>query len=64
MSDGDGKVRYIMVQGDPENVDAQYRTEYSIKSTDRCRRIEVEELIKQRGDWDQAKGSADRSRTL
>ena len=26
-ADGDGVVRYIMVQGDPENVDAQYRTE-------------------------------------
>lgn len=52
---GDGKVSYIMVQGDPENVDAQYRTEYSIKAlTDAG--IEVEELLLQRGDWDQAKG--------
>ncbi len=31
-ADGDGKFRYIMVQGDPENVDAQYRTEYSVKA--------------------------------
>ncbi|MDO5406943.1 MAG: galactose ABC transporter substrate-binding protein [Eubacteriales bacterium] len=52
---GDGKVSYIMVQGDPENVDAQYRTEFSIKAlTDAG--IEVEELMLQRGDWDQAKG--------
>ena len=52
---GDGKVSYIMVQGDPENVDAQYRTEYSIKAlTDAG--TEVEELLLQRGDWDQAKG--------
>ena len=52
---GDGKVSYIMVQGDPENVDAQYRTEYSIKAlTDGG--MEVEELLLQRGDWDQAKG--------
>lgn len=52
---GDGKVSYIMVQGDPENVDAQYRTEFSIKAlTDAG--IEVEELLMQRGDWDQAKG--------
>ena len=52
---GDGKVSYIMVQGDPENVDAQYRTEYSIKAlTDAG--VEVEELLLQRGDWDQAKG--------
>jgi methyl-galactoside transport system substrate-binding protein len=52
---GDGKVSYVMVIGDPENVDAQYRTEFSIKAlTDKG--IEVEELVAQRGDWDQAKG--------
>ncbi len=52
---GDGKVSYIMVQGDPENVDAQYRTEFSVKAlTDAG--VEVEELLLQRGDWDQAKG--------
>lgn len=52
---GDGKVSYVMIQGDPENVDAQYRTEYSIKAlTDAG--MEVEELLLQRGDWDQAKG--------
>ena len=51
---GDGKVSYIMIQGDPENVDAQYRTEFSVKAlTDAG--MEVEELSKQRGDWDQAK---------
>lgn len=52
---GDGKISYIMVQGDPENVDAQYRTEFSVKAlTDAG--MEVEELLLQRGDWDQAKG--------
>lgn len=51
---GDGKVSYIMVQGDPENVDAQYRTEKSIERLSQD--IEVEELTKQRGDWDQTKG--------
>ena len=52
---GDGKVSYIMIQGDPENVDAQYRTEFSVKAlTDAG--MEVEELFMQRGDWDQAKG--------
>lgn len=52
---GDGKVSYVMVIGDPENVDAQFRTEFSIKAlTDQG--IEVEELVAQRGDWDQAKG--------
>ena len=44
---GDGKVSYIMVQGDPENVDAQYRTEFSVKAlTDAG--LEVEELLLQR----------------
>ncbi len=52
---GDGKVSYIMVQGDPENIDAQYRTEYSIKALN-DQGIETEELLLQRGDWDQAKG--------
>ena len=52
---GDGKVSYIMVQGDPENVDAQFRTEYSIKALEDAG-ITVEQLLLQRGDWDQAKG--------
>ncbi len=54
-ANGDGVTSYIMVQGDPENIDAQYRTEYSVKAlTDAG--VKVEELLKQRGDWDQAKG--------
>lgn len=52
---GDGKISYIMIQGDPENVDAQYRTEYSVKAlTDAG--MEVEELDLQRGDWDRNRG--------
>ena len=52
---GDGKVSYIMIQGDPENIDAQYRTEYSVKAlTDAG--VEVEQLDLQRGDWDREKG--------
>ncbi len=52
---GDGKISYIMIQGDPENIDAQYRTEYSVKAlTDAG--MEVEELDLQRGDWDREKG--------
>lgn len=54
-ADGDGVVRYIMVQGDPENVDAQYRTEKSIEAL-KAAGVEVEELVKMRGDWDQTKG--------
>jgi len=54
-ANGDGVVSYVMIMGDPENVDAQYRTEFSIKAlTDAG--IQVEELFKQRGDWDQSKG--------
>jgi ABC-type sugar transport system substrate-binding protein len=52
---GDGKVSYSMIIGDPENIDAKYRTEYSVKAlTDAG--MQVEELFAQRGDWDQAKG--------
>ena len=52
---GDGKISYIMVQGDPENVDAQYRTEYSVKAlTDAG--MEVEELNLTRGDWMRERG--------
>lgn len=54
-ADGDGTVRYIMVQGDPENVDAQYRTEKSVEAL-KAAGVEVEELVKMRGDWDQTKG--------
>ncbi len=50
--DGDGKIQYIMVEGDPENVDAQYRTEYSVKAlTDAG--VEVECLVDQVGNWQQ-----------
>ncbi|MDO5111508.1 MAG: galactose ABC transporter substrate-binding protein, partial [Clostridia bacterium] len=52
---GDGTVSYVMIMGDPENVDAQYRTEFSIKAlTDAG--VTVEKLFEQRGDWDQSKG--------
>ena len=52
---GDGVVSYVMIIGDPENVDAQYRTEYSVKAlTDAG--VKVKELFAQRGDWAQEKG--------
>ena len=52
---GNGTVDYVMIMGDPENVDAQYRTEFSIKAlTDAG--LTVNKLFEQRGDWDQAKG--------
>ena len=54
---GDGKVSYIMIEGDPENVDAQYRTEFSVKAL-KDAGIEVEELDDQVGNWDQAQAQS------
>lgn len=52
---GDGKVSYVMIEGDPENIDAQYRTEFSIKAlTDAG--VEVECLVDQVGNWATDKG--------
>ena len=52
---GNGTIDYVMIQGDMENVDAQYRTEYSVKAlTDAG--LEVRCLFEQRGDWMQEKG--------
>ena len=52
---GNGTVDYVMIIGDPENPDAQYRTEYSIKAlTDAG--VAVNELVSNVGNWDQAKG--------
>ena len=48
-----GKVDYIMIEGDPENVDAQYRTEYSVKAVQDAG-LEVNCLDDQVGNWDQA----------
>ena len=52
---GNGVVDYVMIMGDPENVDAQYRTEFSIKALEDAG-LQVNKLFEQRGDWDQAKG--------
>ena len=48
-----GKVDYIMIEGDPENVDAQYRTEFSVKAL-KDKGLEVNCLDDQLGNWDQA----------
>ncbi|MBO5522396.1 MAG: galactose ABC transporter substrate-binding protein [Roseburia sp.] len=49
---GDGKIQYVMIEGDPENIDAQNRTEYSVKAlTDAG--LEVECLSDQVGNWQQ-----------
>jgi len=60
---GDGKISYIMIEGDPENIDAQYRTEFSIKAlTDAG--LTVECLDDQVGNWAQAKGEEITSNAL
>ena len=52
---GDGKVSYIMAIGDPENIDAQYRTEFSVKAlTDAG--VEVEKLAEDICNWQQTEG--------
>ena len=53
---GDGVVKYVMVIGDPENPDAQYRTEFSIKALNDAG-IATEALVENVGNWDQAKGN-------
>ena len=52
---GDGVISYIMIQGDPENVDAKYRTEFSIKALEDAG-ITVECLDDQVGNWATDKG--------
>ena len=47
-----GAVDYIMIEGDPENVDAQYRTEFSVKALEDAG-LKVNELDDQVGNWDQ-----------
>ena len=49
---GNGKVDYIMIEGDPENVDAKYRTEFSVKALEDAG-LEVNCLSDQVGNWQQ-----------
>mgnify|MGYP000731901524 CR=1 FL=1 len=60
---GDGVVSYVMIEGDPENIDAQYRTEYSIKAlTDAGK--EVECLYEYLDNWDQTTAQQDVANAL
>lgn len=52
-TNGDGKMQYVMLQGEPDNPEAVARTEYSV-STIKDSGIEVEELAKQVCNWDQS----------
>ena len=52
---GDGVINYIMIEGDPENPDAQYRTQKSVEALVNAG-YKVNCLDDQVGNWDQAKG--------
>lgn len=52
-----GKVDYIMIEGDPENIDTKNRSQYSIKALETAG-IKVEELYHKAANWDQAEAKA------
>ena len=54
---GDGVLQYIMLVGDPENVDAQYRTQYSIEQYIASSGLTVECLHEEVGNWDLPRGN-------
>lgn len=53
---GDGKIQYVLLKGEPGHPDAEARTEFSIKTIEEAG-IEVEELELQTGMWDSVKGT-------
>ncbi len=53
--DGDGKISYVMAQGDMENTDAQYRSYYSVKAL-LDGGAAVEKLEEESGFWDREEG--------
>lgn len=60
---GDGVVKYIMCKGDPENIDAQYRTEYSIKALEDAG-VKTEKLYDYLDNWDQTLAQQDVANAL
>ena len=50
---GDGKVQYFMIEGEPENIDAGYRTLYS-RSTLENANLDMECLLDEVCNWDMA----------
>lgn len=48
---GDGKVSYLMIEGDDENIDAALRTEYSVQALETAG-INTECLADEVADWD------------
>lgn len=53
---GDGKIQYVMIKGEPGHPDAEARTEWSIKTLNE-KGIETEELAVDTGMWDAAKAT-------
>jgi len=53
---GDGKLQYIMVTGEPGHQDATLRTEYSVKALEAAG-IEVEEIGNDTAMWDKVKAT-------
>ena len=53
---GDGVLNYVMLVGDPENTDAQYRTQYSIEQYLAVSGLKVNCLVQEQGMWDRDKG--------
>jgi methyl-galactoside transport system substrate-binding protein len=52
---GDGKIQYVMLTGEPGQIDTELRTQYSVKAiTDAG--IQVEELAKDTAMWDRVQG--------
>ena len=60
---GDGVITYIMFKGDPENIDAQYRTEYSIKALEDAGK-KVNCLYEYLDNWDQTTAQQDVANAL
>ncbi|MEF9990502.1 MAG: galactose/glucose ABC transporter substrate-binding protein MglB [Romboutsia sp.] len=53
---GDGKIQYVMIKGEPGHPDAEARTQYSIETINAAG-IETEELAVDTGMWDAAKAT-------
>lgn len=45
-----------MIQGEPENMDTQYRSAYSVKALEDAG-IKTKELMAENGDWNRARGA-------
>jgi methyl-galactoside transport system substrate-binding protein len=54
---GDGKIQYVMLEGEQEHQDALLRTEYSIKAVTGAG-IQVEKLADDIANWQRAQGTA------